>query len=222
WLAVNPDVEHPREKIAAMFWPDSEENVARHSLRQALASLRKVMPGDTSPLRSFKSSILFDSSKIDVDALDFEAALAKGEVRASEEIAHLYKGAFLAGCNPRADLFEDWLNEHRHYYRERAVNAICQWLTVLIDTRKFERAVPIGVKLLTIDPLRESAYRGLMMAHMALGNHALALRWYRRCERVLLSELDVLPCLETRALHAQLLSSWDTQEPELKPGVSEI
>ncbi len=214
WLAVNPDIEHPREKVAAMFWPDSEEDVARHSLRQALASLRKVMPDETSPLKASKDFVLLDRSKIEVDALDFEAALAIGEVRASAEITDLYQGEFLAGCNPRADLFESWLSEHRHHYRERAVNAMCQRLTVLIDTRKFEQAVPVATRLVNIDPLRESAYRGLMMAHLAMGNHALALRWYRRCERVLLRELEVLPCLETRALHAQLLAAWDNKEED--------
>jgi DNA-binding SARP family transcriptional activator len=214
WLAVNPGIEHPREKVAAMFWPDSEEDVARHSLRQALASLRKVMPDEISPLKTTQGSILFDRTNIEVDALAFEAALAVGELRASEEITQLYKGEFLAGCNPKADLFEDWLSDHRHHYRERAVNAMCQRLTVLIDTRKFKQAVPVAVQLITIDPLRESAYRGLMMAHQAMGNHALALRWYRRCERVLLRELAVLPCLETRALHAQLLAAWEQKDTE--------
>jgi DNA-binding SARP family transcriptional activator len=41
WLAVNPGIEHPREKVAAMFWPDSEEDVARHSLRQARPACAK-------------------------------------------------------------------------------------------------------------------------------------------------------------------------------------
>jgi DNA-binding SARP family transcriptional activator len=214
WLSVNPGIEHPREKVAMMFWPDSEEDVARHSLRQALASLRKVMPDEVSPLKTSKGSILFDRSKIEVDALAFEAALAVGEARASEEITQFYQGEVLAGCNPKADLFEDWLNDHRHHYRERALNAMCQRLTVLIDTRKFEQAVPVGVRLINIDPLRESAYRGLMMAYQAMGNHALALRWYHRCEAVLLRELAVLPCLETRALHAQLLATWNQKETD--------
>lgn len=222
WLAVNPNIEHPREKLAAMFWPDSEEGVARHSLRQALASLRKVMPENVSPIHSFKDTILLDSSKIEVDALKFEAALSKGEVRVSEEITRLYKGEFLSGCNPRTDLFEGWLSEQRHHYRERAVNAMCQWLTALIDRRKFKPAVPVAVKLINIDPLRESAYRGLMMAHMGLGNHALALRWYRRCEHVLMGELKVLPCLETRALHAQLLSTWNTVDSDIRPVTTDL
>jgi len=215
WLAVNPGIEQPREKVAAMFWPDSEEDVARHSLRQALASLRKVMPDEISPLKTTRGTILLDCTKIEVDALAFEAALAVGEVRASEEITHLYQGEFLAGCNPKADLFEDWLSNHRHHYRERAVNAMCQRLTLLIDTRKFKQAVPVAVRLINIDPLRESAYRGLMMAHQGMGNHALALRWYHRCERILLRELAVLPCLETRALHAQLLAAWDQKKTDV-------
>ncbi len=212
WLAVHPNTEHPREKLAALFWPDKEEEQARHSLRQALSSLRKALTHKDAigPLQSSKGWVRLDSALIKVDVLKFESAINAGGNKASEKAGKLYKGEFLAGCNPRADLFDDWVMDYRHHYRERATAAMCRRLSVLIDRGSFKQAVPLAMQLINIDPLRESAYRGLMMAHQGLGNHALALRWYRRCESVLLSELDVLPCLETRALHAQLLSAWDT------------
>ncbi len=214
WLAVHADIAYPREKIAAIFWPDSEEEGARHSLRQALGSLRKVIADEISPVRTSKNSVWFDSSRAEVDVRRFDEALAGGEIQAAEIISNLYQGDLLVGCNPRSDLFEEWLQDQRNHYRERATNAMCQRLTNLLDRRQFEAAIPVGTRLVNIDPLRESAYRGLMMSHMGLGNHALALRWYRRCERQLMTELDVMPCLETRALHAQLLSTWNRGESE--------
>ena len=57
WLAVNPDRQHPREKLAAVLWPDSDEIQGRHSLRQALAELRKVLPDDGEPLHTTKDWI---------------------------------------------------------------------------------------------------------------------------------------------------------------------
>lgn len=214
WLAVHADIEYPREKIAALLWPDSEDEGARHSLRQALGTMRKVLPDETSPVRVSKHSLQFDSSRAKVDVLEFNRALAGGEVQASATISSLYQGELLNGCNPRSDLFDEWLHDQRNHYRERATNALCQHLTNLIDRREFEAAIPVGTRLVFIDPLRESAYRGLMMSHMGLGNHGLALRWYRRCERQLLTELNVRPCLETRALHARLLSTWNRAESE--------
>lgn len=217
WLAVHPDAEHPREKLAAIFWPDKEEESARHSLRQVLGSLRKALtPGaaEASPLQSGKGWVRLDSALIKIDVLEFESAINDGGIKASAKAGKLYKGEFLAGCNPRADLFDDWVMDYRHHYRERATAAMCRSLSMLIDRGLFKQAVPLAMQLINIDPLRESAYRGLMMAHQGLGNHALALRWYRRCESVLLREVDVLPCLETRALHAQLLSAWDKAQAD--------
>ena len=209
WLAVNPDVEHPREKLAALLWPDNEEGQARHSLRQALASLRKVLPDDRSPLRSSKDWVMLDSKMIAVDALEFDAALNDGSDEMMDKAIALYQGEFLAGCNPRADLFDEWLADYRHHYQARVTAAMCKRLDSLIEKQAYKKAGPLAIKLLGIDPLRESAYRALMQSNMALGNHAVALRWYRRCEQRLLRELDVLPNPQTRALHAQVRSVLD-------------
>ena len=56
WLAMNLDHEHPREKLAALLWPDSEGAAARHSLRQALTGLRKIIPSDMGVINSSKAS----------------------------------------------------------------------------------------------------------------------------------------------------------------------
>ena len=209
WLAVNPDVEHPRERLAALLWPDSEEGQARHSLRQALASLRKVMPDTAGPLRSSKNWVLLDSRMIEVDALEFDAAISSVSQKMLDKAINLYQGEFLAGCNPRADLFDEWLLDYRHHYQARVTASMCKRLDFLIENKAYKKAGPLAIKLLGIDPLRESAYRALMQSNMALGNHAVALRWYRRCERRLLRELNVMPSPETSALYKQLHSAPD-------------
>src|ERR1700755_411764 len=40
YLALQPGL-HPREKLAALLWPDSDDEAARQSLRQCLSGLRK-------------------------------------------------------------------------------------------------------------------------------------------------------------------------------------
>ena len=78
WLAVNPDRQHPREQLAAVLWPDSDEIQGRHSLRQALAELRKVLPDDAGPLHTTKDWIVLDSEQIAVDVIDFDKELTSG------------------------------------------------------------------------------------------------------------------------------------------------
>lgn len=214
WLAVNPDQQHPREKLAAVLWPDSDEVQGRHSLRQALGELRKVMPDDEGPLHATKEWILLDSGQIEVDAQLFNACLAGGDDTALDQAIELYKGEFLEGCNPHSDSFDEWLSGYRADFNVRASAAIGQRLDKLLEQQNHEQICYLAVRLLNIDPLQEQAYRALMQAHASLGGNAAALRWYRRCQTVLQRELGVAPDPATQALFAELQVG---RMPVLKP-----
>ena len=221
WLAVNPDRQHPREQLAAVLWPDSDEIQGRHSLRQALAELRKVLPDDAGPLHTTKDWIVLDSEQIAVDVIDFDKELTSGTDMALDRAIELYTGAFLEGCNPHSDSFDEWLETYRNDYSIRASAALEQRLASLLEQGEDERVAYFAVRLLGIDPLREQAYRALLWAHVRLGNHAAALRWYRRCQNVLQRELGVEPDPATQALYAELLSGWvaESAEAPVKPAL---
>ncbi len=225
WLAVNPDQAHQREKLAALLWPDSDETQARHSLRQALGGLRKIMPDNDSPIESTKDWIMLDSKLIEVDALRFEQLttsspgipsdispdIAPNNASLDEAII-LYKGDFLEGCNPHTDLFEEWLEGYRNSYRERAAAIMSRRLETLDIDKDYETVITVAMRLIAVDPLREAAYRALMKAHSGLGHPAVALRWYRRCRRILQQELGVEPEAATQTLYEKLLSAWENAE----------
>ena len=44
YLLLHGDAPQPRERLAFMFWPDSQEAQARTNLRQALHLLRRALP----------------------------------------------------------------------------------------------------------------------------------------------------------------------------------
>ena len=132
WLAMNPDQQHLREKLAAVLWPDSDEVQGRHSLRQALGDLRKIMPGDAEPLCTTKDWILLDSKQIAIDVVEFERALVQADTVALDQAIELYKGEFLEGCNPNSDSFDEWLSISRSRYSVLASNALEQRLTSLL------------------------------------------------------------------------------------------
>ena len=210
WLALNPDHEHPREKLAGILWPDSDEVQARHSLRQALADLRKIIPPNSVLLQSTKDWILLDSEQIEVDALNFDKDLIKNNSSSLDHAIKLYQGELLEGCNPRSDTFEDWLFNFRGSYSERAATIISRRLNTLLDKGDFEKVTHLAMQLLSIDTLRESAYRALMHSHLKLGNHTTALKWYQRCAKVLQQELAVSPSLETEALYKKIIDAQDS------------
>ncbi len=205
WLAVNPNQAHPREKLSALLWPDSEEAAARHSLRQALGGLRKAFPDDGQLLNTSKDFISLNSELIEIDVQRFMTALSKKDTLSMNAAIELYTGEFLEGCNPHSDMFEDWVLVYRNDYAERAASVIEFCLSRQLEEKNYGQVVNLAIRLLAIDSVRESAYRALMLAHARLGNQASALRWYRRCQTVLLQELDVSPDPETQALYAAQL-----------------
>lgn len=211
WLALTPDRQHPREKVAALFWPDSDEAQARHSLRQTLVELHRVMPEDTGAVCATRDWLLLDSQLLDIDTQAFNAALAQGDEEALDHAIELYQGELLEGCNPRSDMFNDWLENYRNDYSLKAATTLRQRLAVLLEQQDYERSLHCASRLVTIDPLQEAAYRGLMQAHAGLGDTASALRWYARCRDLLQQELGVTPSAETETLHKQLVSAADSR-----------
>src|SRR5262245_6563672 len=63
WLASRPDEAHSRDRLAALLWEEADDELARTSLRQALAALRKSLPMQYAGLlRSETDTLLLDSS----------------------------------------------------------------------------------------------------------------------------------------------------------------
>src|SRR5512137_411041 len=86
YLAVEADRPHRREALIGLFWPDSSEESARHSLRQALSNLRHAIGDHTARppyLLTTRDDIRFNpASDYTLDVTDFNAQLATRESHA--------------------------------------------------------------------------------------------------------------------------------------------
>ena len=81
WLALHPHREHGREELIERFWPESELEQGRASLRVALNALRKVLeppptPSDT-VLITTRTHIKIRPEALTTDVATFEAALKR-------------------------------------------------------------------------------------------------------------------------------------------------
>jgi DNA-binding SARP family transcriptional activator len=103
-----------------------------------------------------------------------------------------------------ADLLPDWTEdwvliarESYHQLRLRALEALCVRLTA---AGRIGQAVQAGLAAVAAEPLRESARRALIGAHLAEENHAAALAEYEAFRSMLQVEIGREPSAELRAL----------------------
>ncbi|MEW8506589.1 MAG: BTAD domain-containing putative transcriptional regulator [Candidatus Thiodiazotropha sp.] len=206
WLALHQEKPQPRERLALLLWEESSEAQARHSLRQALSGLRKVMGGHAHALVADQASVLLRRGHVVTDCGSFDSLLKQAQTpEHMTRLVSLYGGEFLEGFNPRADNYEEWLITQRSHYRELAINTMSKLMAHYVETAQLEKGIRLAIKLLASDPLQEEFHRNLMRLYARLNRPADALRQYRKCRRLLMRELGLSPEPETERLHKEIL-----------------
>ncbi|MEW8292526.1 MAG: BTAD domain-containing putative transcriptional regulator [Candidatus Thiodiazotropha endolucinida] len=205
WLALHQEKPQPRDRLALLLWEESNDAQARHSLRQALSGLRKVLGDHADALAADQESVLLKSGHIDTDTGTFDSLLQHQQSPEHLiELASLYNGEFLEGFNPRSNNYEEWLMTQRSHYREHAISSMSKLLDHYLDTAQFESGIRLGIRLLGSDPLQEQVHRTLMQLYARLNRPADALRQYRQCRRLLMRELGLPPQPETEQLYSDI------------------
>jgi DNA-binding SARP family transcriptional activator len=212
-LVLNRDAPQPRERLAYLFWPDSEESQARTNLRQALHHLRRALPEFERFLEIQGKVVRWrGDAPFSLDVAEFEqrtaaaeeareAGEAAEERRALEDALGLYAGDLIPDC------FDDWVPPERERLRDLFLGAAERLAELLELERDYREAIPWARRLLDHDPLNEGACRRLMRLHALAGDRAGALRVYHGCATLLARETGVEPSAETREAHERLLES---------------
>src|SRR3954462_11030835 len=66
-----------RDKLLACLWPESEDERARHALKQAVYALRRDLSNENAI--SGKATLTLDPTIVASDIRDFDDALARGD-----------------------------------------------------------------------------------------------------------------------------------------------
>ncbi|MCX6046984.1 MAG: tetratricopeptide repeat protein [Chloroflexi bacterium] len=202
YLLLHPE-QHTRDHLATLFWGDSSDEQARHSLRTALATVRKALDADL--LHTERDHVQLNSAFpvwVDLQALlALEDALdgANGDFLQAQ--LTLWRGELLAG------LYDDWLTIEREHYQTRLLKLCLQVTQALRARSEYGRAIAVAQQILTIDPANEAAHQHLIFCYVAAGDRAAALRQYEFCVRALRDELDAPPQAETTALYRWIKQS---------------
>jgi DNA-binding SARP family transcriptional activator/pimeloyl-ACP methyl ester carboxylesterase/class 3 adenylate cyclase len=191
YLALHPGAASSRDALAGLLWSGTGDEHARHNLRQTLFALRQAIAPD--PFIVEGGLVGLRESAVHVDVPAFERAVGRGTREALREAAALYRGELLEGLRVDEAPFDDWLATERQRLRELALTALERLLALDLTAGALEQAVATGLRLLALDPLRESAHRTLMDAYVRQGRRTAALRQYQRCAEALQRELGVAP-----------------------------
>jgi DNA-binding SARP family transcriptional activator len=208
YLALHAGQMQARDKLAALLWGEASDTRARHSLRQALVSLRQALPREAGPLLLENGdAVAVNPAVVEVDVPLFEQLLADGSPEALERAAGLYRGDLLEGLAIAEPPFEEWLTAERERLREMGLEALVRLLAHQIRIAVNDEAVQTAIRVLGLDPTQESVHRSLMRLYARQGRRGAALRQYQICIATLERELGVEPEPETKQLYRELLQA---------------
>jgi DNA-binding SARP family transcriptional activator len=185
-----------RTFVSGSLWGDVSNLHAGGSLRSALWRLRR----STYPVVEMTSEHIALASEVAVDLREGEA-LAHRVLDPSQDlddVAAMNEQVLSTDLLP--DWTEDWVlmeREAYHQLRLRALEALCGRLSA---KGRFGQAVQAGLAAASGEPLRESARRALIEAHLAEHNVGAALREFDAFAQLLRDELGIDPSEDLRAL----------------------
>jgi DNA-binding SARP family transcriptional activator len=185
-----------RRLAAGALWPIGDDNRAAGNLRSALWRLRGA---GIDLLRCDKWSLSLDPDVVvDVHAVDDWADRVIGGRPTDADLA------MTPQCSEALDLlpgwYDDWTVIERERLRQQILHAIESLSRHLVVQGRFAEAVAAALAAVSAEPLRESAQRVLIEAHISEGNWFEARRTFDAHREHLRRELDVPPSAELIAL----------------------
>jgi DNA-binding SARP family transcriptional activator len=177
-----------RLHVATALWPDATENRSGANLRSALWRLRGerclLVDSSNGHLR-LAQSVPVDFRLVTIRARHLMDPSTPCDVDELDE--SLFAGDLLP------DWYDEWVVMERERFRQLRLFALESAADRLVAAGRHGQAVQAALMAVGEEPLRESAHRVLVRAHLAQGNRGEAILQYQRFRRALHEELQVEP-----------------------------
>jgi DNA-binding SARP family transcriptional activator len=184
-----------RQHVAGTLWGDTTERHAAGSLRSALWRLGHP----THPLVEVADTHLRLALNVAVDVRASEA-LARRVLDDSQDLTEAELDIQLLASDLLPGWNEDWVLVRREYHVQLRLRALETLSLRLSEIGRFGEAVQASMLAVSAEPLRESAQRTLVAAHLADGNLAAAVKQYDSFAELLRDELKLEPSQEMQDL----------------------
>ena len=194
-----------RDRLLLLFWPDSSQQRARHSLEQLLYLIRRTVDASVfagvNPLR-------LNPAVMTSDVAELEQSLREGDLEAA---VALYHGPFLEGFYlSDSPEFEQWMEGERARLEAAYTKALERLAQSAEGAEDHEAAVGWWRKLADADPVSSRNALGLMRALAKAGEHAAALRHADRYQKLVKQELGTSAGPEIASLAAEIRAGAET------------
>ncbi|MFE7630667.1 BTAD domain-containing putative transcriptional regulator [Kocuria sp. NPDC057446] len=186
----------PRWQVAGQLWPEVQEERAAGNLRSVLWRLRnsgaRIVDAD-------KRAVWIRAGVgTDVDMVEDWASRITGGTARSEDLN-------IGWWHPEViDLLpgwqDDWIVFKRERLRQLVLHALESLVSIQIAASRYAEGIQAAMLAVEIEPLRESAQRRLIEAHMAEGNVCEAHRVLQVYRELLHLEMGFQPSAELMAL----------------------
>jgi DNA-binding SARP family transcriptional activator len=174
-----------RRTVAATLWPEKPGE-------RAVGNLRTVIWRLPAGLVETNGAHLMLAKGVRCDVADFTARVRRLiDGVAPPAPADLDRALYEADLLPAWS--EDWVAIERERIRQLRIHALDTLSMRLTEAGRYCEAIAVGLAAVAAEPLRESAHRTVITAHLAEGNHAEALKHYEVFRKRLASELGLDP-----------------------------
>ncbi len=188
----------PRAKLAALLWPEVDDDKARNNLRQRLFRWRRLTGYDLvvqGQVLALAPGVAHDLSGTE-DALLRDVAALGGDLLGAAD----YGG--------QSDLAH-WVAATRQRWRATRRDALAGIAARLEAASRVAEALPYAERLAREEPLLEHAQRQLMRLHYRRGDRGAALAAYEGLREALDRMLGETPSPETQQLASLIEASID-------------
>ena len=205
-----------RDELAELLWPEADPSQSAHRLHVAISKLRLLLRAYL-PVHFDGQNYSVPAGAVTTDCAQFDERYAHGMAElaggsraqgaaALQSALALYTGDYLEDAR-----YADWTISPRSHYAERRIMALTYLCEYASAERDLAAVLEVGGRIVELDALRERAHRQLMAAHYRLGQRAISILQYRRCEEALARELNTRPSRETQRLYEAICT--DTPLP---------
>jgi DNA-binding SARP family transcriptional activator len=199
----------PRDDLLQLLWPQAEPGLALQALHTLVYSLHRSLGdalGGQGPIVNIEGRYRLNAEAgvvVDVDRFDSVVDAADRLVRAGEseraigryrDAAGLYEGDLVIGSDVQHVL-------ERERLRARYLGVRARLANYHLALGEIDAALDNALDILSHDPYREDAHRIAMRCYVRLGHRAQALRQYRICRDILMTEFEAAPERATEELY---------------------